>query len=375
MIYSMNNNPKEKDFERLMIESNDSLNREAQVRNTYYLERKGVLLEEDVFRIMSQCAIGTSFENSIQLVSNKAFPDIVAAKYYGVEVKTTTSNHWLTIGNSVLESTRIEDVQRIWLTFGKLVNQVEFKSKRYEECLADIAVTHYPRYKINMNLSPGETIFDKINISYEDLRKYENPVQPIADYYRSILKPKESLWWASERNVEDVSAPAIVKLFSGLSVVEKRNCLIEGLILFPEVFQKMNPRKYDNFILWLATHKAVISTSTRDLFSAGGKCDIEVNGVLFKGIPKVLSHIATYSGLIAFMLSLVPKENLARYWGKEIESSAIECWKEIVEEKAATNYEDIGFYLQKCFENSNYDPTKYQVDPLLLYEDITRFGA
>ncbi|WP_212744209.1 hypothetical protein [Maribacter sp. ACAM166] len=59
---------------------------------------------------MTDLAVGSEFENSIELIGGQKFPDIVAKKFYGIEVKTTTQNHWKTTGNSVLESTRVDDV-------------------------------------------------------------------------------------------------------------------------------------------------------------------------------------------------------------------------------------------------------------------------
>jgi hypothetical protein len=36
--------------------------------------------------------------------------------------KTTTKNHWKTTGNSVLEGTRIDSVERIFMLFAKLAS-------------------------------------------------------------------------------------------------------------------------------------------------------------------------------------------------------------------------------------------------------------
>jgi hypothetical protein len=106
----------------------------------------------------------------------------------GVEVKTTKQNHWTTTGNSVLESTRVDGIERIFMLFGKMVNPVEFKCRPYEDCLSDVVVTHSPRYLINMNLQAGQTIFDKLDIPYDTLRNNPNPLKPITDYYRQFLK-------------------------------------------------------------------------------------------------------------------------------------------------------------------------------------------
>lgn len=93
-------------------------------------------------------ALGTPFENKIDLVSGQRFPDIVVQGYYGVEVKSSKDKNLITVGGSVNESTRIKDVKKIFLTFGSLIEPVNFYSRPYEECLSDV-VTHYPRYKID----------------------------------------------------------------------------------------------------------------------------------------------------------------------------------------------------------------------------------
>ena len=220
MIIAENPKPSLDEFKALMARIDVVLNNCALSNASYFLTRGGTSLEEDVRDVAMECSKNTKFEGSIHLVSGATFPDIVAAKYYGIEVKSTTSNHWKTIGNSILETTRISDVERIFLTFGKLSNPVSFISRPYEECLSGIAVTHYPRYQIDMSLGKGETIFDKMGVSYDELRSMNNPVTPVAQYYKSKLKQGESLWWAGDRVEAEV--PAMVRLWRSLSARNSR---------------------------------------------------------------------------------------------------------------------------------------------------------
>ena len=181
MIISINPEPEVDEFKLLMERVDHFLNVDARNRPSYYAKRAGSLLEDDVVDALSECAKNTVFQNTIEKVSGQKFPDIVAAKYYGVEVKSTKDNHWTSTGSSILETTRVSDVKRIYMTFGKLGgNPIEFLSRPYEECLSGIAVTHMPRYLIDMRLKAGETIFEKMGISYEALRKMDNPISPVA---------------------------------------------------------------------------------------------------------------------------------------------------------------------------------------------------
>jgi len=287
MIISVNPKPELSEFRLLMQNTNHLLNEDALKRPKYYSTRNGNPLEDDVVAALNECAKGTPFNGTIEKVSGLKFPDIVAAKYYGVEVKSTKENHWTSTGSSILENTRVADVERIYMTFGKLGgNPIEFLSRPYEECLYGIAVTHMPRYLINMQLPKGETIFDKIGIAYEDLRQMDNPVAPVSKYYRSLLKPGESLWWAGDSADETVSAT--IRLWKNVSTGEKRRFTTRGCANFPEIFGG----DYDRYSLWL-TSQGVVDPHIRDQFSAGGQEEMLMpNGSKLK-FPAVYRRIKT----------------------------------------------------------------------------------
>ncbi|MGN0809760.1 MAG: hypothetical protein ACI4NQ_07325 [Christensenellales bacterium] len=265
MIVSVNPKPAMLEFVSLMKRTDAFLNHDALQRPKYYASRSGSPLEDDVKAALDECAKGTVFENTIEKVSGQKFPDIVAARFYGVEVKSTKANHWTSTGSSILESSRIADVERIFMTFGKLGgNPIEFMSRPYEECLSGIAVTHMPRYLIDMRLRKGETIFDKIGVSYDELRFMENPVAPVSEYYRSQLKEGESLWWAG--NAADEAVSAKIRIWNKVPSEERKTYTVYGCANFPEIFGG----NYDRYTLWLAS-QGVVDPHIRDQFSAGGQ--------------------------------------------------------------------------------------------------------
>ncbi len=320
MIVSENPRPPLSEFRRLMMETDTYLNLDAQRREDYYVGRGGHALERDVFDAISECAKGTPFQGSLQLVSGASFPDIVAGKFYGVEVKSTAKNHWTSIGSSILESTRIENVERIFLTFGKLGRPVQFISRPYEECMSDIAVTHYPRYKIDMCLAPGETIFDKMGVPYDTLRRMENPVDPVSQYYRSRLKPGEQLWWAGE-HVEE-AAPATVRLWSALSLEEKRELTSMGYALFPELVAG----DYKRYALWLVTAKGVVNTHVRDEFSGGGQVLMMTTKGIEVRMPATFGRIRRYKERIERIILETDEDTLKEHWGY-LELPANRIWE------------------------------------------------
>ena len=298
MIVSVNPKPTLSEFSALMAKTDQILNEDASKRPDYYATRGGNTLEDDVKDALDECAKGTPFAGTIEKVSGQRFPDIVAAKFYGVEVKSTKDDHWTSTGSSILETTRVSDVERIYMTFGKLGgNPVEFLSRPYEECLSGIAVTHMPRYLIDMRLKKGETIFDKIGIEYDTLRNMDNPIAPVAKYYRNQLKPGESLWWAGE-NVEEEVVPATMKLWRNLTPEEKRKCVVHGCVYYPEVFRG----NYDRYSLWLAS-QGIVNSNVRDGFSAGGQEEMPTcDGVIVK-MPAIYRRVRENKDLIKSTLA------------------------------------------------------------------------
>ena len=277
MIVSVNAKPTFEEFKALMLKTDILLNQDALSRPDYYATRGGNPLEDDVKAALEESAKGSSFAGTIEKISGQRFPDIIAQKYYGIEVKSTKDDHWTSTGSSILETTRVSDIKRIYMTFGKLGgNPIRFLSKPYEECLYGIAVTHMPRYLINMQLKPGETIFEKIGVPYDDLRKMNNPISPVSDYYRRQLKPGERLWWMGDSTEEVVDSK--VRLWKNLTPKEKKFYTIYGCVNFPEVFGG----NYDNYSLWLTT-QGIVNPHIRDQFSAGGKEDMILsNGTTMK---------------------------------------------------------------------------------------------
>lgn len=387
MIISGNRTPQLQEFRALMSETDLLLNKEAKGRDSYYAKRNGTDLEKDVYDALTRAALDTPFEGSIQLVSGAAFPDIVANNYYGVEVKSTNKNHWRSIGSSILESTRIQSVERIFLTFGKLGAPVAFKSRPYEECLYGISVTHYPRYQIDMELSPGDTIFDKMGIPYDVLRKMNNPVEPVSRYYKSQLKPGESLWWADTGNIDEEAAPPTVKLWTSLPPDIKEILTVQGYTLFPEVLRSGSPKKYNRYALWLVTKKGVVNTNIRDSFSAGGKVSMRTTDGLDVSMPAAFGRIKKYHDLILETLYDVDEETLKEYWETDaITNNRLLQWCQMVASAATTdpniNYSlawkvlcGIFPNLEDTKKNKIYVYEKADDSKLKIAEDPTPYGS
>lgn len=333
MVVSVNSEPHKNEFNSLLNSTIIELNAHAKKSPKKIEQLKGNKLEPYVGEVMTELAVGTAFENSIEVIGGQKFPDIIANKFYGIEVKTTTQNHWKTTGNSVLESTRVEDVERIFMLFGKLGKPIEFKCRAYEECLSEVVVTHSPRYLIDMNLEKGKTIFDKINTPYDTLRQKQNPIKPITDYYKSKLKPGQDLWWIQDT---EQASNLVINIWNNLNQKEKQEIKNRAMVYFPEVFSNRGD-KFARLAIWLVTKESIVCPNIRDLFTAGGKDNYLIKNKTYKNIPRI--YIKLFENIASVLEVLINTSSieLTEYWNEKTnEKKKILDWIELVSMNSKT---------------------------------------
>lgn len=329
MIISVNSDADKQTFEGLLSRSLYTLHQRAKDTPRIYSNLLGNKLEREVVDVLNENARHTPFENSIELVSGQRFPDIVAKKFYGIEVKTTKENHWRSTGSSVAEGTRISDVERIFMLFGKMCDPIEFRCRPYEECLSEVVVTHSPRYLINMELKQGETFFDKIHVSYDNFRKQKNPIKTVVDYYKGQLKNGERLWWMGDDEREQSSSNLIIRLWNHLERKEQEKFKLMGYCLFPELFGNSND-KFNRFAMWLSISNAVVCPNVRDQFTAGGRDEITINGHKIT-VPQMLVRLHNNIKNVKEMLLQIDTKTLSQYWECMVtEEDKIDIWKQLV---------------------------------------------
>ena len=238
------------------------------------------------------------------------FPDIVvefaSGEKYGIEVKSSTSTGrgWKINGNSVLGSTK-EDVIDTYVMFGKTTRGHQaFRCKRYEDCVADVAVTHSPRYRIDMDLAPGTTFFDKSGLSYQQISDAEKPIDLITDYFRS---QGQHAWWLSE------SSPAAIRMFSDLPREEQQRLLGYCFAHFPEVFSNKT-NKFSRCAMWLAAEHSIVSSSLRDNFSAGGRVTMTFGERTIERVPRIFDTLRSCKRYVVAALMEASAEDLQNDW-------------------------------------------------------------
>jgi len=339
MIFVDNHTVREESFLRLLARAKTNCLTDLQGFGAEAMRLNGDGFETLVYNNSLKASMHTEFEGHVVQTGPHAFPDIIAKRYFGVEVKVTKDNKWSSTGNSILETTRVDGVERIYMFFGKLGGGADIKYRPYQDCLSEIGVTHSPRYKIDMDLPEGKSIFDKMGVPYDELRREKNPISKIKEYYRKQLQEGQELWWI-DAHVEERAVSPIIRPFRMLPGNEQERFTTESLILFPEIFGRTQT-KYERPAAYLITEYNTVSSSLRDKFTAGGQVTISVNGV-DAHVPQIFSHLMEKAKDIENSIEQLSEETLKYYWRTErIKTPRIEQWKRMVDDQAGTQLDTV----------------------------------
>jgi hypothetical protein len=327
MIRSNKTNDYRSGFEALLRDLDIGLkNDNRPITVNKWIDLEGTKYEKEIYERIIRLSAGTCFEGTFKLVSGQKFPDIISQLNqkswgFGIEAKTTQKDQWKSTGSSIVESTRIEGIDKIYLSFAKLGGTPEFMTKSYEKCLSGVAVTHSPRYTIDMQLATSETIFDKIGFSYEEIRNAERPFDHFRNYYTEGKDPSKILWWADSGEGGSESIPPILRVWSEVDKEERKYLRLEAFLKFPEVLQSNGNTKYNRTSLWLASSKAIIVPSLRDLFSAGGQKKDQFYGTNVL-LPAVVYHLLYSFKLPSIKVAhILPVDFNIADWSYEIRSA------------------------------------------------------
>jgi hypothetical protein len=199
----------------------------------------------------------------------QAFPDIAIGSF-GIEVKFTTNDTWRSVANSILETNRIESVEKIYLVFGKMGGKPEVCWGDYEQSVIHVRTSHVPRFEVELFAS--RSLFELMGISYDAFRllPMEDKMHHIRTYARARLRQGERLWWLEDTPDSDHTLPIQARLYTSLTPSEKTRLRAEAALLCPNIVKSgRSKNKYDDVVLYLLTYHGVICHQARDLFSAG----------------------------------------------------------------------------------------------------------
>lgn len=285
-------NEANKAFADFMRKTEECFNEKSKKNPNLYRNCSPSELEKVTEQVLLEVCPSTPFRRTdIRLVAGHSFPDIMTTDIYGVEVKSTNKDKWTSVGSSIVESTRSDLVERIYMLFGSLgSNPPAFRCKPYQECLSNIAVTHSPRYLIDMDMSKSESIFSKMNVDYDHFRKLEEKekISKVRQYYIQKAKQERKVempWWMGDSTNVNLS------FYNDITTDMKEELGVRSYILFPTLFAKNSSEAYKGVALWLCNRYSLLCYNMRDTFSAGGQMKT-LNGKILKiPYPRIVQKL------------------------------------------------------------------------------------
>ncbi|APB99712.1 hypothetical protein A4F89_10380 [Polynucleobacter asymbioticus] len=222
------------------------------------------------------CASLDLDENIIIHHGGHSFPDVtILHSHFGIEIKGAKAHRSFN-GNSVIASTMKTGLKKVFLMYW-IGDDREVGYRDYFECVATPVVTHSPRFQLDIDLAPSNSMFgdgaDKVGLVEDIIFGGKNiDSEKIIQWMANKAKAKgETPWWISTDESLPVGSTGLSK-FTNLSVDKRNNFLKEAFLAFPKIFDRGSNTKYNGFFEW-AVQKRSIYTS-RDDYSAGGKVEI-----------------------------------------------------------------------------------------------------
>ncbi len=303
------------DFEKMLGKAVVQLGDEVRQSTKYHSPSD---FEQRVFDVLRNIAAGEKIDINPTFHPH-AFPDI-RANGYGIEVKTTTKDSWISVGNSVFEGMRDPSVKQIYIVFGKMGGMPSVQWGRYEDRITHVRISHAPRFVLEMDRD--SSLFGKMKISYDEFSKLppDGKMKHVRDYSRGRLKEGERLWWLEDQ--DSPGKPLEVKLYMSLTKPEKIKLRAEGALLFPEIVSGSRVKdKYNDVAFFFLRYHNVFCPQTRDLFSAGSVAGKERGG---NYLQRSLKNIEAQMVEAAERL---PADLIEEYWGVRVEpKDRIKFW-------------------------------------------------
>lgn len=160
-----------------VAEDIESKLQKEKIGNKYVKKMTGTDFEDIVYDSLLEAG----FRKDEISHSTQKFPDFILTDLedgdkIGVEVKKTDSDKWEVIGGSIYESLK-NDIEDVYVLMAKLGgSKPEVRLRKYQECIADLKVTHSPRFYLNLDLEEGEDYLtqndanDLLELSNDELK-------------------------------------------------------------------------------------------------------------------------------------------------------------------------------------------------------------
>jgi hypothetical protein len=313
------------EFEGILELAVTQLNQDVRANRAYH---DPLAFEKRVHEVLSEVAAGHGIKIAPSFHPH-AFPDITA-NGFGVEVKSTTKESWLSVGNSVFEGMRDPTARKLYVVFGKFGGMPAVKWGKYEDRITHVRISHAPRFVLEMDRD--SRLFDHMDVDYDAFSQLSplEKMRHIRKYSRGRLKPGETLWWLEDEPGEEKTLPLEVRVYMRLSAQEKKKLRAEAALLCPEVVKPSRTRnKYDRAALYILTVHGVFCPQTRDLFTAGSVAGKE------RGGNYLLRSLKNIQGEMIEAAKSLDGRLVEEYWGRDVPpDQRIKEWLKMADKNA-----------------------------------------
>lgn len=90
--------------------------------------------------------------------------------------------------------------------------------------------------------------------------------------------------------------------------------MAKGFVLFPELLNKNDHKKYKNLSKWLVAKYSIVDSNLRDSFTAGGKSTIRLNDESSYYLPQIYKQFLKVYDLFLNTIKTINIEELISIW-------------------------------------------------------------
>ena len=243
-----------REFELILQATCDGLRREIDAGKAatdsaeFEVQVRSVLAEQ-----LTQHRAGQALAPKVQ-----GFPDIVVGPF-GIEVKFTVKDTWISVANSIHESHRAGGIEQIYILFGKMGGAKDVRFGRYEKVVYHARTSHRPRFQVDMT-GGRPSLFERLGISYVQFAAltYKEKMGYMRVYARSRKGKNLDFWW-----LEDDLTP-----YTTLSTSEKRKLRAEAAFLLPALIDSSDKDALLKMAQYMAASKRVLLNESSEVFGS-----------------------------------------------------------------------------------------------------------
>ena len=132
--------------------------------------------------------------------------------------------------------------------------------------------------------------------------------------------------------------------WNAISWNEQHKLRVEAFALFPELLSDDYTTKYRRVNEWFREQKNLDQVRVRDIFTAGGRRDLEIGDKNYPGVPRIFYNLREDLPQIADYIAGADAETLNTYWRRSIpddRGARLNLWRQLVYDQLPSERKDL----------------------------------